>query len=271
MNAVKLSLNRPQAKDFNLDAGTVLAIKSGKINEFNGSKSVSLMTSSMINKDPDLPEAYKLKGWFDNSGFKEDFKSLKGSSDGGADLNSKESILARKTIQQVNDERLGYNEKPDYFNMKATISFIKTDNFSYPACQSSDCNRKVIEQSDGTWRCEKCDKNYEKPKHRYILTISVVDTTGQLWLTLFDEHAHQLIGMTADELIEFKESDHDNKLKKFVNENISFNEFGFRIKGRLDSYQGVDRARFQVVGLSKIDYSVEADALCEVLDKVSVN
>ncbi|ODV82930.1 hypothetical protein CANARDRAFT_214967 [[Candida] arabinofermentans NRRL YB-2248] len=277
--AINIGLWNKHARDFEVDVGSVVAFKGCRVQDFQG-KSLSLIPAATTVVNPDIDEAFRLKGWYDTQGNVESFKSLKNESSASSNnqLNTKQSILERKTIKQVTDERLGMSEKPDYFNIKATISFVRTETFSYPACKTDGCNRKVVEQGDGSWRCEKCDINHNEPNHRYILSISVVDETGQMWLTLFDEQATQLIGMSANDFLKLKQDSEDSgnetvsqtSFKNYMSENIFFKEFSIRIRGRVDSYQGQDRARFNAVGLAKIDYDVECEALVEILDNMGV-
>jgi replication factor A1 len=70
-----------------------------------------------------------------------------------------------KTIADVADQGIGMNDKVDFFNTKATVLYIKSDTYSYPACSTEGCNKKVTEDGDG-WRCEKCDRSWPKPNHR---------------------------------------------------------------------------------------------------------
>lgn len=48
-----------QAEDFEGPNNPILAIKSARIGEFNGGKNLSIISSSVISKDPDLPEAHR--------------------------------------------------------------------------------------------------------------------------------------------------------------------------------------------------------------------
>ncbi|EIF49360.1 subunit of heterotrimeric replication protein a [Brettanomyces bruxellensis AWRI1499] len=90
-------------------------------------------------------------------------------------------------------------------------------------------------------------------------------------MTLFDDQARVLVGLSAEELLKLKEeSEVDNSLKNYVNEHIAFNEYSFRVRARLDSYNGIDRARFNAVGLAPVDYSTEADALVDEFDKLNL-
>lgn len=268
--AVTVALWNKHAREFSLTPGAVVAFKGARVQDYGG-KSLSLIPAATIVANPDIPEAYKLKGWYDSQGSNQNFTSLRQTASANVSLTSKEAIGTRKTVKQVQDEKLGFSEKPDYFNLKATVTFVKTDNFSYPACKNEGCNRKVIEQADGTWRCEKCNASFPEPNYRYILTVSVVDGTGQLWMTLFDDQAKVLVGMSAKELLKLKEeSETDNSLKKYVNDNIAFNEYSFRIRARMDSYNGIDRARFNATGLSKVDFSTEADELVDEFEKINM-
>jgi replication factor A1 len=70
-----------------------------------------------------------------------------------------------KTIGQVKDDNIGTSDKTEYFSTRATINFVKHETFSYPACPTEGCNKKVVEEGDG-WRCEKCDRTYPAPLHR---------------------------------------------------------------------------------------------------------
>lgn len=143
---------------------------------------------------------------------------------------------------------------------------MKVDNFAYPACSNENCNKKVIEQPDGTWRCEKCDINNPSPRWRYILTISIIDETGNLWLTLFDDQAKQLLGVDANTLMSLKENDPDEFTR--TTQNVQMNQYDFRIRAREDNYNDQTRIRYTVANLHKLNFKAEADYLADELTKV---
>ncbi|KAG4954723.1 hypothetical protein JHK87_040317 [Glycine soja] len=68
----------------------------------------------------------------------------------------------RKTISQIKDEKLGTSEKPDRISVFVVVSHIKVDNFCYPGCPlkigDRQCNKKVTNNADGTWHCERCNQ-----------------------------------------------------------------------------------------------------------------
>jgi len=258
--AISVGLWNKTAVEFSTPEGTVIAIKGAKVSDFNG-KTLSLTPSGTISANPDTPEAYAIKGWYDAQGHNENFQTLK------TELTTKKtSIEDRKTIEEVQTLELGLGEKPDYFTIKASVNFLKTDNFSYPACSSEGCNRKVIEQHDGTWRCEKCDINHAVPLYRYILTISVVDQTGQLWVTLFEDQAKALLGYSANDLVKYRDED-NNQFASIISK-IQMNEFEFRIRARQDNYNGQVRVRYNAMNVNKIDFSNEAEYLVKKFESL---
>ncbi|KAG4967940.1 hypothetical protein JHK87_033591 [Glycine soja] len=70
-----------------------------------------------------------------------------------------------KTISQIKDEKLGTSEKPDWIFFFVTVSHIKVDNFYYPGCPlkigDRKCNKKVTNNADGTWHCERCNQSID--------------------------------------------------------------------------------------------------------------
>jgi replication factor A1 len=130
-------------------------------------------------------------------------------------------------------------EKPDYFSIKAPITYIKQDNVAYPACLSEGCNKKVVETDPGQWRCERCDKTHPKPEYRYIMSVNISDHTGQLWLSCFDEVGRIVMGKSADELMEIKEVDEKKFSEAF--QGATWTTWNFRCKAKMDNFQEQQR------------------------------
>ncbi|EDO17117.1 hypothetical protein Kpol_1025p37 [Vanderwaltozyma polyspora DSM 70294] len=262
--SISVGLWNQQALDFNLPEGSIVAIKGVRVSDFGG-KSLSMGFNSTLIPNPEIPEAYSLKGWYDTSGKNENFSSLNQEVGGAPSSdNLMKFISQRTTIAKAQSDNLGKSEKGDFFSVKASVSFLKVDNFAYPACTNADCNKKVIEHN-GSWRCERCDKTSEQPEWRYMLTISIMDETGQMWLTLFNDQAKQLLGIDANSLIELKDSDPDAFSKK--TQSIQMNPYDFRIRAREDNYNDQTRIRYTVSNLHKLNYKVESDFLASELSK----
>lgn len=65
-----------------------------------------------------------------------------------------------------------FSSQADYFSCVATLLYTKKDNCLYQACPSSDCNKKVIDQHNGWFRCEKCNRDFPNFKYRLLLSVS---------------------------------------------------------------------------------------------------
>jgi len=231
--SVKLTVWGKLASSFDANIESVVAFKGAKVSDFGG-RSLSLLSSGSMSVDPDITEAHQLKGWYDSQGRSETFMAHTGMSSMGAAGGRRDET---KTIAQVRDEGLGTNENPDYFSVKATIVYIKQESFSYPACLSADCNKKVTDMGDGTWRCEKCDINHPKPEHRYIMTLSVTDHTGQIYLNAFDDVGKMVMGKTADQIMEIKEN--GDAAEEF--ENANHRTYTFKCRAKMDTFQDQQR------------------------------
>lgn len=234
--SVRLTIWGSTATNFNVMPESVVAFKGVKVSDFNG-RSLSLLSSGIMTVDPDIEEAHKLKGWYDAQGRSDTFTSY--ASTGGT-MGSGGRTEQFKTIAQVREEQLGMSEQPDYFTLKATIVYIKPDNLTYPACPSDNCNKKVTEQDPGRWRCEKCDKTFPQPQHRYIMLMNVSDHTGQLWLSCFDEVGKLVMGVSANELVEAKEE--NEHAAEEIMQNANCRTWIFRCRAKTE-YFG-DQQRF---------------------------
>ncbi|PQE19476.1 replication factor-a 1 protein [Rutstroemia sp. NJR-2017a WRK4] len=257
--SVKLTIWGKTATTFDANPESVVAFKGAKVSDFGG-RSLSLLSSGTMSLDPDIPEAHKLKGWYDSQGRTESFNSHSNMAGTGTAGGRQETL---KNIAQIRDENLGMSDEVDYFSTRATIVYIKQDNFCYPACLTEGCSKKVTDMGDGTWRCEKCNIGHPRPEYRYIMSLNVSDHTGQLWLSAFDDVGKLVMGMTADQLMELKENDPVGLERAFEQANCKM--LTFRCRARTDTYQDQSRVRYQVSGANPVNYSVEAAKMVEMI------
>ena len=250
--SVRVTIWGKTATDFDASPEQVVAFKGTRVSDFNGGRSLSLLSSGTMAIDPDIAEAHQLKGWYDSSGRNESFATHINSASAGAATRGGNDQT--KTIGQVKDEKLGFGENPDYFNVKATIVFIRQEpSFCYPACRSEGCNKKVTDMGDGTWRCEKCNINHDRPEYRYIMSINANDHTGQLWLSCFDDTGRIIMGgKTADELMELQSAGDSRFSDEFEAANCK--TLIFRCRAKMDTYADQQRYDFSSLSLSTVWY-----------------
>ena len=233
--SVRATIWGKTATAFDARPEQIVAFKGMKVSDFGG-RSLSLLSSGTMSIDPDIAEAHRLKGWYDASGRTDSFATHQSMPSLGNATGRRDD---EKTVMQVKEENLGtLSEKGDYFTIRATTVYIKQDNLAYPACLNADCNKKVVEE-DGQWRCEKCGVSHDRPEWRYILTVSVADHTGQLYLTCFDDVGRIIMGMSADDIVQLKEDDEDKASAAFEAANCK--KFTFRCRAKMDTYGDAQR------------------------------
>lgn len=244
---VSVTLWGEEAEKFDGSGQPIIAIKGAKLSDFGG-RSLSASFSSTVMINPDIPEAYKLRGWFDKEGHAMDGQSLtemRGPGGGGSNTNW-------KTLLDVKNEHLGHGDKADYFTCLATIVYLRKENCLYQACPSQDCNKKVVDQQNGMFRCEKCDKEFPNFKYRLILSANIADYGENQWVTCFQESAEAILGQNASYLGQLKDS--NEAAFDDVFQQANFNTFIFRSRVKLETYNDESRIKATVMEVKPVDH-----------------
>ncbi|CAH9077529.1 unnamed protein product [Cuscuta europaea] len=241
----------------------VLAVKAGRVNDFNG-KALGTISSSQLLIEPDFPEAHKLKEWFDREGKNAPTISIsRESSIGRTDV--------RKTISQIKDERLGTSEKPDWITISATPSFIKPENFCYTACPlmigDRQCNKKVVNNGDGKWLCERCDRTIDECDYRYILQFQIQDHTGLTWVTAFQETGDEMMGVSAKDLYFIKHEEQDDDRFQEIMRSVLFKKYIFKLKVKEEMFSDEMRVKSTVVKVEKVNLLTETKFVLDLINK----
>ncbi|XP_077397199.1 replication protein A 70 kDa DNA-binding subunit isoform X2 [Festucalex cinctus] len=243
---VTLTLWGEDAEKFDGTSQPIVAIKSAKVSDFGG-RSLSASFSSTVMINPDIPEAYKLRGWYDKEGHSLEGQSLTESKGSGGMGNSN-----WKTLSDVKTEHLGHGEKADYYTCIGTIVYLRKENCLYQACPSQECNKKVVDQQNGMFRCEKCDKEFPNYKYRLILSANISDYGDNQWVTCFQESAEAILGQNAAYLGQLKDSNEAAFDEIFQQAN--FNTFVFRNRVKLETYNDESRIKATVMDVKPVDH-----------------
>lgn len=170
------------------------------------------------------------------------------------------SNLPIKSFAVIKDQMNSMAEKPEFFRSRCVITFIKHDErFSYPACPGKEHSTKVTVQTSGSWFCEKCNKSYDKPEHRYIMSVTAADQTASQWLNFFNEPAQQLLKTSADNIMALKAV--DQKAGEEYFQNALFTTHVMKIRGKMETYQEEARLRLTVLDIEPIKWAKEAQVL----------
>lgn len=60
----------------------VVAIKGGRLTEYQGGKSISIGNNSTMQINPDIPKAHQLRGWYDSLSDQHQFSNISNKSGG---------------------------------------------------------------------------------------------------------------------------------------------------------------------------------------------
>ncbi|KAH7889519.1 hypothetical protein F5I97DRAFT_1995013 [Phlebopus sp. FC_14] len=259
--SVRLTLWGKQAESFTADDLPVVALKGVKVGDFGG-RSLSMISSSTMCISPDIEEAHLLRGWYDGIGAEKSFQSHSSAMSVGGPSSSGFNRNEMRHLSDVKESQLGMSDKAEFFSARATIMHIKSENIAYPACPTQGCNKKVTEVTDG-WRCEKCDKTFERPEHRYIISMAVADWSGQAWLQGFNDAGLTVFEKTADEVMEIKERNEAEYSALMAQ--ASGRTFNFSCRAKQDTYNDQTRVRYGISKICPLDYYEEAKHLRDLL------
>ncbi|EDQ91528.1 uncharacterized protein MONBRDRAFT_451, partial [Monosiga brevicollis MX1] len=217
--------------------GVVMAIKAARISDFNG-RSLSVASNSNYSINPDLKEAHELKGWCVLI-----FGSRSRVCMGFDKWNARQFWHLTATVGLPDDKSVA-------FQVTGTILYVKSDNIYYQACPT--CNKKVVEESDGSYECQKCAKSYKEFKYRLLTSFSIGDFSGSQWLQSFSEVAESVLGHSADEIGSWS-ANSDPRFTTALAD-ATFKTWTFRCRARTDTYNDQSRLRVSVASAVPIDY-----------------
>ncbi|XP_067464395.1 replication protein A 70 kDa DNA-binding subunit-like isoform X1 [Thunnus thynnus] len=250
-----------EAEKFDSSGQPVVAIKGARLSDFGG-RSLSALFSSTVMVNPDIPEAFRLRAWYDQKGYALNSQSLTEmrSAGSGAKANW-------KTLSDVKNEHMGHGEKADYFSCVATVLYIRKENCLYQACPSADCNKKVIDQQNGLYRCEKCNKEFPDFKYRFLLSANLGDFGDNQWVTCFQETAEVLLGHSAETLGQLRDTDEAAFDEVF--QKVSFTTHIFKNRVKLETYNDESRVKVTVMEVQPVDHREYSRRLLSNIHKLA--
>ncbi|KEH32027.1 putative replication factor A protein [Medicago truncatula] len=248
------------------DKSPVVAIKSLKVGDFQGI-SLSAISRSLVLVNPEVPEAQKLRCWYDSEGKDAAMAAISSGSISSSNSGSRSVYSDRVPLSYITSNLSLGAEKPAFFSIRGNISFIKADQAMwYRACKT--CNKKVTEDMDAGYWCESCQKNDAECNFRYIMVAKVSDASGEAFVSTFNEEAEKIIGCPAEELDNLKSQDgeenpYDMKLKK-----ATWIPHLLRVSVSQNEYNGEKRQRITARAVVPIDFAAESKFLLEDISKM---
>lgn len=244
---INLTLWGEEAENFDGATKPVILLKGSQVREFGGGKTLSMRSGSIMKINPDIPEFHKIRGWFDNGGGENATASISART-GGAGGMSTEWV----TFHEAKEKNLGNGDKPDYFQCKAYIHNIRSGNSVYKACPTPECNKKVVDQDNGQFRCEKCNSDFPNFKYRLLVNMLIGDWTSNRWVTVFTELAEQMLGKTSQEIGEALEN--DKQTSETIFGSINFKSYIFKLRTKVEFFGDSPRNKTTVVSATPVNH-----------------
>ncbi|KAM9788505.1 replication protein A 70 kDa DNA-binding subunit-like [Neosynchiropus ocellatus] len=251
-----------EAVKFDGSGQPVVAIKGARLSDFGG-RSLSASFNSTLMVNPDIPEAFGLRAWYDREGHALRSQSLTQTRSPGRGLTTN-----WKTLSDIKTEQMGHTEKADYFSCVATVAYIRKENCLYRACPSADCNKKVTERGAGLWRCDKCDREFPTFKYRLLLSVNLSDYGDQQWVTCFQDTAEVLLGQSAESLGRLRDTDEAAFDEVFRRVSLTSHIFKNRVK--LETYNDECRVKVTVLEVLPVDHREYSRRLIRNIRKLAV-
>uniref|UniRef100_A0A3P8ZLN0 Replication protein A subunit n=1 Tax=Esox lucius TaxID=8010 RepID=A0A3P8ZLN0_ESOLU len=259
---VTVTLWGEEAERFDGSCQPVVAVKGARVSDFRG-RSLSALFSSTVMVNPDIPEAYRLRGWFDKEGYALAGQSLTEMRSRGGGANT-----CWKTLSDVTTEQLGQGDKADYYTCVATVLFCRKESCVYQACPMAHCQKKVVDQHNGLYRCEKCDKEFPNYKHRLILSANIADFGDNQWVTCFQETAEIILCHDAESLGRLKDTNEDAFDEVFHKANFTTHIFRNRVK--LETYNEETRVKTTVMDVKPVNHREYSRRLISSIRKMAI-
>eukprot|EP01134_Creolimax_fragrantissima_P000499 CFRG0499T1 len=256
--SINLTMWGAVAETFDYQSGIVLAVSGARVGDYNG-RTLSASSTSMVLPEPDIPDAHRLRGWYDSAGKDIATESL---SAGGGGMATRWDD-DRMSLGALRDSQASMTAQPVYFITNGYIDVMRKENFIYNACPS--CNKKVLDTGNG-YRCEACQKDYQEASKRLMLSVCVYDAEGSQWVTAFHDTAEQMLGMSAEDLSRLSQNDSDAFDAK-LNE-CQFKHMTFKLRAKLETYQDEAKIRCNIGGVKPVDFRAESKRLLTEINKL---
>ncbi|GLT25192.1 hypothetical protein SLA2020_003370 [Shorea laevis] len=248
------------------DKSPIVAIKSLKVGDFQG-VSLSTIGRSTMQVNPDIPEAKRLRTWYESEGKGTTMASISSGLSPSSKTGARSMYSDRVALSHITVNPSLGEDKPSFFSIRAYVSLIRNDQAMwYRACKT--CNKKVTEAVGSGYWCEGCQKNDDQCNLRYIMVLKVSDSSGDAWVSAFNEEAEKIVGCPADELDKLKSEEGTMNYQEKLKE-ATWIPHLFRVSVAQNEYNNEKRQRITVRAVAPIDFAAESKIMLEEIKKLT--
>ena len=266
--------------ELNIKHGDILLLKSIRVSNYNNNLCLTTIDNSTIDINPKLEnsncnEYNDLKNLVNIGIQEENFKFI---SEKKTSSNSEQKSLYNNNITHINtliknlqnkfQKNQTGNEVYELFTLKATVlEFEHGSKNYYIGCNI--CRKKLIKK-ENDYYCPGCGSVINDLMYYYILTLRVIDITGEHALNLFGDQVTNLFGIDAKTYSDLIDSNDVEKLKE-INNKIEYQTFYFSGKATIFKYGNRLKIQLFVYKFEKEDFKKEKKIIFENIRSVLNN
>ncbi|CAD8120342.1 unnamed protein product [Paramecium sonneborni] len=247
LQEIEITLYGNLAQQYPFKVKEIYMFKNLKINEYQGKKSLKNNYLTSIHFDQNRKEVKALQKWLQNF-------------DGKLSEPISKIKLISELINESNKCEQDQNLKI-YSDVRAQLVLIKnTGTLYYQSC--TNCLKKVTTDLD-CYFCSSCNLTMKEPKYRYILNCKIADSSGNIWVSVGDQQANQIIDVSAHFLKQLFEQGKEKEKNEILNKS-SNKEFRFKLISKLEEFNDVKRVKHSVSSIIPISNSDTQDIFNQV-------
>lgn len=244
---VTLTLWGAQAEAFSETEGTPLALKTVTVKDFNGGKSLSTISSTIVQANPAIPDVDRIIAWYNETEKAKTAKMISNT------ISFTSDNLPWLNFYQVQEQNIGLKENDNIFLTKAVIGSINHQNCLYKACPSDNCNKKLLDPINGMYKCTKCNADFPNFTYRMIIQASLLDYTQELRVTIFNNEAEQILNKTAQEVGNIQENLSSSAFADIFDE-CKLKYYNFKISMKQEHFNNISKVRAIVQSVSPVNF-----------------
>lgn len=267
--SVELTLWRKQAESFITEDGAsshpVLLMRNAVRQDFGGvSLNVGRLSSLELNP-VGVPEANRLRSWFDNGGMSTaNVQSVTASAggSGGAITGPRKTLLQAKLEDVDPTFTQNSSDASVTYVTRGLVTFVNTKNdLYYPG--DPETKKKVINNGNGTWTSESTGKmlSDDQVVWRYVVSMKIADHSSSNWVSAFDEVGPILFGKSALQMRELKDS--NPNMFDHVVEEAMCRPFLFKITAKERVWRDDTQIRYTIGRAEPMNFASEGRVLLQ--------
>lgn len=100
---------------------------------------------------------------------------------------------------------------------------------------------------------------------RYLLTMSIEDHTAQIFVQAFDDIGAQILGTSANELMNLQNTDPEAYTRVFANS--LFKTYNVKIRAKMETFNENTRTKYQMIECTPINWVDEGREMANAIQK----